>query len=259
MRSLYDVTGRITVFVCALAGCSTAAKMHGGPVGKSPEQDPRGDEAGSAAGDAYTYYEITTDLRRCASPLCGGWFFRRLNRSTTRCVDGREAQACYAPVLDWSGANLSDDQQAKLLDAARKNATSSGVYGIVRGEFAPTNTTPRPELGRFVISEAWVAEGEAVSRGAFVRIRDNGLRCFVAPCSNLTETTLNTPRVTDIAGLDWTPSGLSDRQIEAFTGLLSSPDGIMIAGERYTVHENGQTAKGRTVAAAYHRLSDAAP
>ncbi len=257
MRSLLDVTGRITVLLCALAGCAPVANMHGEPVGKSLNQDPGGDQAGGVARD--TYYAITTDLRRCASPLCGGWFFKRLNRSTTRCVNGSAAEACYAPVLDWSEANLSDAQQAKLLDASNKGSRSSGVYGIVRGGFAPTNTTPRPELGRFVIREAWVAEGEAVSQGAFVRIRDNGLRCFAAPCPSLTETTLNTPRSTNIAALDWTPSGLSDRQIEALTELLSSPDGILIAGKRYTVHENDQTAKGRTVTAAYHRLSDAAP
>lgn len=259
MRLHFGITTLASAFICALASCTSTAHAQNAPMGESLDQPAPGDKIHNVAGDAYTYYEITADLRRCPSPLCGGWFLRRLNHSTTVCVDGTEAAACYAPVLDWSEANLSDDQQAKLLDAARQGATSSGSYGIVRGRFEPTNATPRPELGQFAISEAWVAEGDGVSEGEFVRVRDNGLRCFAAPCPSLTETTLNTPRSTDIAQIDWSPSGLSDREIEAFTQLLSSPDGILIAGYRYRFQENGQTAKGRTATAAYHRLSDAAP
>jgi hypothetical protein len=247
------------VFVCALASCTTAADAPAELDDASTSQAAISGKADRALNSAYTYYEVIADRRKCASPLCGGFFLKRLNRDTTVCVDGREAERCYTPVLDWSAANLSEDQQSKLLDAAGKDATASGVFGILRGEFAPTNATPRPELGRFVIREAWVAEGEGVSEGAFVRVKDNGLRCLVAPCPSLTETTLNTPRTTNIAELDWRPSGLSDREIEGLTELLFSPDGILVAGHRFTVHENAQTAKGRTVTNAYERLSDAAP
>jgi hypothetical protein len=259
MCSLVNMAKFISVFGCVLAGCASAADAQDERVGESLKQGTLGGQAVSVSTDAYTYYEITADLRKCPSPLCGGWFVKRLNRDTTVCVDGQEAESCYAPVLDWSQANLSADQQSKLIAAADKDATTSGVYGVVRGGLASTNGTPRPELGRFVISEAWVAEGEGVSEGAFVRVKDNGLRCFAAPCPSLSETTLNTPRATNIAELDWTPSGLTDREIETLTGLLSSPDGILIAGDRYTVQENGQTAKGRTVTNAYVRLSDPAP
>jgi hypothetical protein len=249
----------VSVFGGGFAGCDSAAQAQDERVGESLKQGVLGGQAVSVSTDAYTYFEITADLRKCPSPLCGGWFLKRLNRDTTICVDGQEAESCYAPVLDWSEANLSEDQQSKLIDAANKDATTSGVYAIVRGVLAPTNATTRPELGRFVISEAWVAEGEGVSEGAFVRVKDNGLRCFAAPCPSLTETTLNTPRSTNIAELDWTPSGLTDREIETLTGMLASPDGILIAGDRYTVRENGQTALGRTVTNAYERLSDATP
>jgi len=255
MRSIFSVTAQISVFACALAGCTMAAD--------APDEldDVSASQAAISgkADHAYTYYEVIADLRKCAFPVCGGFFLKRLNRDTTVCVDGREAESCYTPVLDWSEANLSEDQQSKLTAAAGKDATSSGVFGILRGRFAATNTTPRPELGRFVISEAWVAEGDGVSEGAFVRVKDNGLRCLVAPCPSLTETTLNTPRTTNIAELDWSPSGLTDREIEGLTDRLFSPDGILVAGRRFTVHENAQTAKGRTVTNAYERLSDVAP
>ena len=187
--------------------------------------------------------------------MCGGWFLEQLNRSTTTCHDGRSAQRCYTPALDWSNANVPEPERAELTDAARTGATSGHVYAIVRGEFASTNaTTPRPELGRFVITEAWVAEGDSAATGTFVWVKDNGLRCFAAPCPNLTETTVNTSQVTDIAQVDFAPAGLSDAEVTECTEAMYSPDGIVVAGNRYTVQANGNTAPGRTATQAYRRL-----
>jgi hypothetical protein len=161
-------------------------------------------------------------------------------------------------VLDWSNANLPDPQRAALEDAARTSATSGQVYAIVRGEFAPTNTTtPRPDLGRFVITEAWLADGDGDATGAFVRVTDNGLRCFAEPCPHLTEQTLNTSQVTDIARVDFAPADLSDSELEVDTEAMYDPEGIVVAGSRFVVQANGSTADGRTATQAYRRLSGA--
>jgi hypothetical protein len=229
-----------------------------------PQDELVGEAAGSQALDgavdgAYTYFGITADLRRCPSPLCGGWFLARVNRATTSCHDGRPAATCYTPVLDWSDANLSAAQQAKLLDASSRDAGSGDVYAIVRGRFARTNSTPQPTTGRFVISEAWVAEGTGTPDGTFVRIVDNGVRCFVAPCPSVTETTLNMGRTADIAEIDWTPAGLTERELEGCIQAMSTPGGLLVAGYRYTMTANGVTASARSATVAYERLSDAAP
>lgn len=211
----------------------------------------------AATDPAGTYYAITADLRRCATPLCGGWFLAQLNRPTTPCHDNRSADKCYTPVLDWSIADLSDAQQAELREASRTSATAGQVHAIVRGAFAPTNsTTPQPELGSFIITEAWVAVDDGPASGTFVWVRDNGLRCLVAPCPNLTERTLNASRVTDIADVDFSPAGLTDSELEVCTTAMYGPDGVIVAGQRYTVQANGNTAPGRTATAAYRRLSD---
>jgi hypothetical protein len=258
MRSLFSFIMLPFISIGALAGCAAAGdsqdELTGGFVDETLFDGKVDNTVGS---DAYTYFEVTTDLRRCPSPLCGGWFVQRLNRSTTVCHDGRRADLCYAPVLDWSESNLSADQRDKLLDASRKDALSGGVYAIARGRFEPTNTTPRPELGRFVITEAWIAEGNGVAEGAFVKLKDNGLRCFAAPCPNLTEITLNRPVVTAIAEVDWTPAGLSERQIEGAIEAMYGPDGILVAGYRYIVYENRTAAKGRIATNVYRRLSNA--
>jgi hypothetical protein len=192
--------------------------------------------------------------------MCGGWFLDALNQSTTTCHDGSTADRCYTPELDWSNANVPEPQQSELLDDARTSASTGHVYAIVRGTFARTNrTTPQPQLGRFVIAEAWVAEGDGAAQGTFVHVKDNGKRCFVAPCTNLTETTLNTSQVTDIANVDFAPSGMSDDEVAQSTQEMYGPLGILVAGDRYTVNVDGRTAPGRTATQAYLRLTADSP
>jgi hypothetical protein len=256
MRSLFGIATLPFVLICTPAGCASSADAQDELAGEAASSEALV-SADSAVDGAYTYFGITADLRKCPSPLCGGWFLARVNQATTTCHDGRRAATCYTPVLDWSDANLSAAQQAKLLDASSKEAGSGDVYAVVRGQFARTNSTSQPRTGRFVISEAWIAEGTGVPDGTFVRVKDNGLRCFAAPCPSVTETTLNMSRTTDIAAVDFTPAGLTEREVEGCLQDMTTPGGILVAGYRYTVTENGVTANARSVTAAYDRLSDA--
>lgn len=249
MRSTLGFTTLPLVFMCAVAGCASSG---------TPEDELLNEPAveTEVATADYAYFSIMADLRKCSYPTCGGWIVGRLNQSSTRCHDGRWGATCYTPVLDWSRANLAEPQQTALLDACTAYAGTPGVYAIVRGTFARTNhTTPRPELGRFVISEAWLAENDAVSGGTFVNVRDNGLQCFVAPCNNITETTLNRVSTTNIAAVDFAPAALTENEIAECTQLMATPTGIIVAGDRYTVNVDGRTADGRTATAAYYRLT----
>ena len=227
-------------------------------AGDAATETTTDDKADAATTGAYTYFEIRSDLRKCAAPTCGGYFLGKLNSSTTKCHDGSTSTACYTPVLDWSEASLSTDQQAKLLDAAYVDATTPGVTSIVRGRFAKTNsTTPRPSLGRFIVTEAWLREGTGESAGVFVKAYDAGIRCITAPCPSTKETALNTSRTAIIGEIDWSAAGLTDREIEGFQTSLFDPSGILFAGDRYTATENGHAFKARTATAAYHRITDA--
>lgn len=254
MRSQLSLATLPLLMFTGLTGCASSV---------DPEDALATEVANDAAlagntSDQYTYFSVTADLRKCASPYCGGWFFGSLNKTMTKCHDGTYATSCYTPVIDWSGAGLSDADQARMLAACNEGASSGAVYAIMRGRFVRTNhTTPHPELGRFLVTEAWVGENDAVADGAFVQVKDNGLRCFAAPCANLTETTINLSLRADIADVDWSWGGFSEPQIEECTQAMYSPAGIVVAGYRYTVTENGNTAMGRTATAAYLRIGNA--
>jgi hypothetical protein len=66
-------------------------------------------------------------------------------------------------------------------------------------------------------------------------------------------------RVTDIAAIDFTPSGMSDNEIAELMQTTATPEGVMVAGYRYTVRENGTTALGRTATTGYCCLTPTLP
>jgi hypothetical protein len=254
MSRTFDFTVLSSVLVFALTGCASTTAPDG-VAGESAQADEL--DGLAAADSGYTYFAIDADLRKCPSPTCGGWVLQRLNRPQTVCHDGRRATKCYAPVLDWSASNLSEPLQAQLIDTCKQTAGSAGVYAVVRGRFAKGNATPRPDLGRFVVTEAWLAQGDAESDGTFTRVWDNGTRCLVAPCPSVDEEVLNRARYATIMEVDWSPAAMTDSQLEACVNGMTTRDGILVAGDRYTWTENGTAATGRTATAAYLRLIDA--
>lgn len=244
----------IPLFVSACSSSDVEDEL----AGETDEDAALDGKADGAVDGAYTYFEVRADLRKCVAPLCGGVALDRLNRTSTVCHDGAARTSCYTPELDWSESELSDEAQAAFHDALARGALSDGAVALVRGRFAPKTYEGFGNLGRFVVTEAWLAETDAVSDGVFVRAKDNGLRCIQAPCPSTNERALNTSRSANIAGIDWDAGGFTGEQISTFATEMTQPGGIILAGSRYTWKENGVRAKGRTATAVYRRLQNAA-
>ena len=250
------IKAALAVSILSLSACANSG-VEDELAGETAEDAALDGKADGAVDGAYTYFEIYKDLRKCASPSCGGYYLHRLNRSTTVCHNGSSRWSCYVPALDHDESGLGSDLQSALDAAAVRDATSYGAIAIVRGRFAPQTYTGFGNLGRFIVTEAWVAETDSISEGVFVRVKDNGVRCITSPCPTVGEKALNTSRSANVHGLDWGLAGLDEDQLSKLsTEMVATPYGIIIAGDRYTYTENGQKAKGRTVTAAYRRLVD---
>lgn len=253
LRSLKALAAVSFLFASACSSTSEPDEL----AGESADDAALDGKADTAVDGAYTYFEIWRDMKKCAAPSCGGFYLQRLNRSTTVCHNGKSQWSCYVPQLDWAESKLRPDLQSSLIDAAGRDALAPGVIAIVRGRFAPKSYSGFGNLGRFVVTEAWVAEGNGVSDGVFAKVRDNGVRCIQSPCPTVTEKGLNTSRSANIHSLDWSVGGFEDDQISKMAmELVTRPSGVIIAGDRYTFKENGINAKGRTVTAAYRRLEN---
>src|ERR1044072_6152285 len=61
-----------------------------------------------------TFYLLRPDLRRCASPMCGGYFVRRVNSVLTRCANGRQLSERYVARIDWRG--MAEAKLKKAMD-----------------------------------------------------------------------------------------------------------------------------------------------
>lgn len=249
----------VTAIPLAVSACSSSSEVEDELAGETDEDEALEGKADHTTPDGvYTYFEVWTDMRKCVSPMCGGFYLHRLNRSSTICHNGASRAACYVPELDWSQSDLSPATQALLLEASDRGAMSYGAIALVRGRFASKTYPGFGNMGRFIVTEAWVAENDSVSEGVFVKAFDNGIRCIQAPCPTVTEKALNTSREANIHGIDWEVGGFDDDQVAAFwQDMAAKPYGVIVAGDRYLVKENNQWAKGRTATAVYRRLEDA--
>lgn len=211
----------------ALAACSGSAES---PSPTDPSAGGDGDveqraatlrqqlqptDAASAA-DSSSYLTLRRDVRRCASPLCGGFFVSRVNRLTTVCVDGSRSDACYVADLDLSTLGLSDEQAALVQNTPEDF--------VLSGEIVPFDSD-FGELGRLSVSEAWQGHAGVEPRGAFLRVRNEGIVCITNPCLSFSAELLNSrlPSVSiaevDLEGISADPTdGLE--QTNAAEGLL---------------------------------------
>ena len=81
----------------------------------------------SSADRRDTYYRM--DMRRCVSPICGGFFAHRVNRSTTTCVNGAAASECYVASVDYSRLGATTPAAATAPAAIERGAAAPGGGG----------------------------------------------------------------------------------------------------------------------------------
>jgi len=174
-------------------------------------------DVASAEGSA-SYLTLRRDVRRCAAPLCGGFFVSRVNRLTTVCADGSRSDECYVADLDLSALGLSDEQAA-LVDGAPEDF-------LLRGEIVPL-TTEVGELGSLNVSEAWQGHPSAEPRGAFLRVKNEGIVCITNPCLSFSAELLNS-RLPSVSIAEVDLAGISG---DATDGLeqLNEPEGLLVA------------------------------
>ncbi len=150
---------RLLSILGLLAACS------GGEAGPARDADSSGDDLDQRAAtltqnlipsddassdDASSYLSLRRDLRRCAAPMCGGFFVARTNRLTTECADGSRSRECYVAELDFSALGLSAEQVASV------NASPEGF--VLRGEIV-SQSSELGDVGRLNVNEAWQGQG----------------------------------------------------------------------------------------------------
>jgi hypothetical protein len=205
-----------------------------------------------------TYLSIRPDTRRCVSPLCGGHWVSAVNGGRLTCADGTRKSECYVATLDTEALALPESDELALED--RIHGRGSVIVG---GTLGRRSVRGFGRLGHLEVTEAWTAGAAAgVPTGTAVLVNLNGVRCIQAPCPSLSEQTLNRDRSTNIADLDFRPSGATEDEVTTAQNALTAEGlpGLIVVGHRYTVRgAGGATAPGRTVTQFYTRVVASEP
>ena len=86
------------------------------------------------------YYTIRPDFRRCAPPLCGGFWVQAVNRKDTRCADGSLQEECYVAHLDMHPSGVTTPQPSEWLYPLSNR--------LLRGTIVPLDSATVPRSGR---------------------------------------------------------------------------------------------------------------
>lgn len=169
-----------------------------------------------------TYYSVRPDVRRCASPRCGGYFVKRVNQLLTRCANGRFATECYVAEINWAG-----QPEVEIRGA------------LLRGNVVPKFYPRFGNLGGFRVSEAWQAASDNQPTGTYYRVKDRGLRCITYPCPTHHEAKLNSTVHANIAGVDMNGTGAKEELVSEANRAMTEVDGVLVAGSHEPVRGPG--------------------
>ena len=188
----------------------------------------------------FSYYTLRADVRRCASPMCGGFFVRLVNQPRTRCADGRNMTECYVAEIDWNG-QPSGETRTMLVrgDLVQRRFQGSRRFGVLR------------------VTESWRAASERSPEGTFFRVKDLGVRCITYPCLSHQDERLNSYARRKIAGVDLSRAQASPDTVATAHQAMTSSEGILVAGTHGFV--SGPAGRSPTLAATQFYLRSAGP
>jgi hypothetical protein len=133
-----------------------------------------------------SYVTLTRDTRKCAAPMCGGYWVKDVNRKTG---------PTYVSDLDFSSSGLEDADVEKVREAPAEEL-------VLRGKLGPKESAhgTRP----FIVSEAYrgLPGVTPVAGEIFYQAQDRkpAISCFTAPCPNEVATKLNSTAKTYFSG-----------------------------------------------------------
>jgi hypothetical protein len=162
-----------------------------------------------------TFFTVRRDLRRCAAPMCGGFFVRPVNHLLVACTNGRLAAECYVAKIDWNGQAEVEANKA-----------------LLRGEVLPKTMG---NFGVFRVSESWQAASNHQPSGVFYRVRDRGVRCITFPCPSHREMKLNSSATWNIAGVNLKGAGASEGLVSQAFAAMTGGEGVLVTGSHNTV------------------------
>lgn len=228
-RSVARAGAAAVLLLCAASACTPA---DGAADGTTDGDELASVESEGAALTGYlnsTFYRVTRpDARRCAYPMCGGFFAQRVNQRQTRCSDGTMQTECRILEFDYAALKLTPAEQTRLVGQVQSG------QALLLGEIQKTAPIAGETYDKLVVTEAWQARGLVTPTGSFARVRQLPRTCVT--CPRLRQELLNSTAIPlSLHRLVLDPTVFSAALQSEISGLLAKSDtGVLAAGLRAT-------------------------
>lgn len=182
-----------------------------------------------------TTYTVKPDYRKCAFPMCGGWFLTPVNQYSSQLETENEAyqnsliqpNSVYVAFINYKRLGLTD-KQIQELEAAMHTGQA-----LLRGTLSPTPTSHkalRPQT--LVVNSAWVGANKTEPVGPYLKVSSSGIMCITTPCPYYKAELINTLFSVNFDDLSFAKAEL-DREQEAQAWQAVSSTGLIMTGIKY--------------------------
>ncbi len=183
-----------------------------------------------------TTYIVKPDYRKCAFPMCGGWFLTPVNQYTVQLQTEDEAyqsaallpNSIYVAYINYKRLGLTEKQIAEL-DSAIHSEQALLRGTVINSPISGRVTTRSKTL---VANGAWVGANKNTPVGPYLKISSTGIVCITTPCPYFKAALINSNYSSEIHDLSL-EKALLDREQEAQAWQAISTDGLVITGTTY--------------------------
>ena len=183
-----------------------------------------------------TTYLVKPDYRKCAFPLCGGWFLTPVNQYSLHLETEDEAyqnaallpNSIYVSYINYKRLGLTEKQIAELEEAIRSEQAL--LRGAIVNSPVPTKTLTRTKT--LVTNGAWVSANKSPAVGPYLKISSTGIVCITTPCPYFKAAIINSDYSSEFHDLSFEKAAL-DREQEAQAWQAISTNGLVITGTTY--------------------------
>jgi hypothetical protein len=183
-----------------------------------------------------TTYIVKPDYRKCAFPVCGGWYLTPVNQYSLYLQTEAEAyntadllpNTIYVAYINYKRLGLNEKQIAELEAAIRND------QALLRGNVTSTPVTikPAPRTQTLIANGAWVGANKNTPVGPYLNITSTGIVCITTPCPYFKANIINSDYASEFHDFSLEKAAL-DREQEAQAWQALSTTGLVITGTRY--------------------------
>ncbi|MES2675046.1 MAG: DUF6748 domain-containing protein [Pseudomonadota bacterium] len=197
-----------------------------------------------------TTYTVKPDYRKCAYPMCGGWFLTPVNQYSLQVESEDEAyqnssllpNSIYVASINYRALGLKPAQIHELEAAMRaeqallRGSINTGTFTAI----SPSNTKTLAANG------AWTGANKTVALGPYLKVASSGIICITTPCPYYKASLINSLYSTSVHELTFAKAELT-REQEASAWQSVASDGLVMTGVRY--ESQGQVGTGAGISA----------